>query len=111
MLDQVLDFVDIKPYYDLDVMKPNQNLYSLTADIITEIKMIFEDYLPYFAYVQGDTTAAIDAFYSGARAYDVGAELRTSNMPFSFRNKLIVRCQVELQIIILHEYQRQEIIC
>jgi hypothetical protein len=52
MLDQVLDFVDIKPYYDLDVMKPNQNLYSLTADIITEIKMIFEDYLPYFAYVQ-----------------------------------------------------------
>jgi hypothetical protein len=44
----------------------------LTADIITEIKMIFEDYLPYFAYV-GDTTAAIDAFYSGARAYDVGA--------------------------------------
>jgi UDP-N-acetylglucosamine 2-epimerase len=38
----------------------------LTADIITEIKMIFEDYLPYFAYVQGDTTIA------GARA-DVGA--------------------------------------
>jgi UDP-N-acetylglucosamine 2-epimerase (non-hydrolysing) len=71
MLDQVLDFVDIKPYYDLDVMKPNQNLYSLTADIITEIKMIFEDYLPYFAYVQGDTTAYY--FYSGARAYDVGA--------------------------------------
>jgi UDP-N-acetylglucosamine 2-epimerase (non-hydrolysing) len=64
MLDQVLDFVDIKPYYDLDVMKPNQNLYSLTADIITEIKMIFEDYLPYFAYVQGDTTAAIiDALF------------------------------------------------
>jgi UDP-N-acetylglucosamine 2-epimerase (non-hydrolysing) len=52
MLDQVLDFVDIKPYYDLDVMKPNQNLYSLTADIITEIKMIFEDYLPYFAYAR-----------------------------------------------------------
>jgi UDP-N-acetylglucosamine 2-epimerase (non-hydrolysing) len=97
MLDQVLDFVDIKPYYDLDVMKPNQNLYSLTADIITEIKMIFEDYLPYFAYVQGDTTAAIDAFYSGARAYDVGAEL-TSNMPFSFG----INCQVSGRIADYH---------
>jgi UDP-N-acetylglucosamine 2-epimerase (non-hydrolysing) len=52
-------------------MRPNQNLYSLSADIITEIKMIFEDYLPYFVYVQGGTTAAIDAFYFGARGYYV----------------------------------------
>jgi UDP-N-acetylglucosamine 2-epimerase (non-hydrolysing) len=83
MLDQVLDFVDIKPYYDLDVMKPNQNLYSLTADIITEIKMIFEDYLPYFAYVQGDTTAAIDAFILELELM-MSERVTYSNMPFSF---------------------------
>lgn len=83
MLDQVLDFFDIKPYYDLDLMKPNQNLYSLTADIITEMKPILEDYLPDFVYVHGDTTttmaAAIAAFYSGARVCHVEAGLRTHN--------------------------------
>ncbi|MCB0745279.1 MAG: UDP-N-acetylglucosamine 2-epimerase, partial [Ignavibacteriae bacterium] len=35
MLDQVLEFFDITPDFDLDLMKPNQNLYSLTSDIIT----------------------------------------------------------------------------
>lgn len=83
MLDQVLDFFDIKPYYDLDLMKPNQNLYFLTADIITEMKPILEDYLPDFVYVHGDTTttmaAAIAAFYSGARVCHVEAGLRTHN--------------------------------
>ncbi len=34
MLDQVLDFFEITPDYDLDLMKPNQNLYTLTSDII-----------------------------------------------------------------------------
>ena len=39
MLDQVLSFFEITPDYDLDLMKPNQNLYSLTADIITNLKL------------------------------------------------------------------------
>ena len=42
MLDQVLDFFEIKADYDLNVMKPNQNLYTLTATIITELKTVLE---------------------------------------------------------------------
>lgn len=46
MLDQVLDFFDITPEYDLDLMKPNQNLYSLTSDILTGLKPVLEDFQP-----------------------------------------------------------------
>ena len=40
MLDQVLDFFEINPEYDLDLMKPGQNLYSLTANIIESLKTV-----------------------------------------------------------------------
>jgi UDP-N-acetylglucosamine 2-epimerase (non-hydrolysing) len=83
MLDQVLDFFEIKPDYDLDLMKPNQDLYTLTADIILGLKPIFEDYQPDYVYVHGDTTttmaASIAAFYSGAKICHVEAGLRTNN--------------------------------
>lgn len=83
MLDQVLDFFEITPDYDLDLMKPNQNLYSLTADIVTGLKPILEDYQPDYVYVHGDTTttmaASIAAFYSGAKVCHVEAGLRTFN--------------------------------
>jgi len=83
MLDQVLSFFEITPDYDLDLMKPNQNLYSLTADIITNLKPVLEDYKPDFVYVHGDTTttmaASIAAFYSGAKVCHVEAGLRTFN--------------------------------
>ncbi|MCL5247319.1 UDP-N-acetylglucosamine 2-epimerase (non-hydrolyzing) [Cellulophaga sp. 20_2_10] len=83
MLDQVLSFFEITPDYDLDLMKPNQNLYSLTADIITGLKPILEDFKPDFVYVHGDTTttmaSSIAAFYSGAKVCHVEAGLRTFN--------------------------------
>jgi len=83
MLDQVLEFFEITPDYDLDLMKPNQNLYSLTADIITNLKPILEDFRPDYVYVHGDTTttmaASIAAFYSGAKVCHVEAGLRTFN--------------------------------
>ena len=83
MLDQVLGFFEITPDYDLDLMKPNQNLYSLTADIITNLKPILEEFQPDFVYVHGDTTttmaASIAAFYSGAKVCHVEAGLRTFN--------------------------------
>lgn len=83
MLDQVLKFFDIQPDYDLDLMKPNQNLYTLTADIITGLKPIFEDFKPNFVYVHGDTTttmaASIAGFYSGAKVCHIEAGLRTHN--------------------------------
>ena len=83
MLDQVLDFFEIEPDYDLDLMKPNQNLYTLTADIITQLKPVLEEFKPDFVYVHGDTTtsmsASIAAFYSGAKICHVEAGLRTFN--------------------------------
>ncbi|ASK32731.1 UDP-N-acetylglucosamine 2-epimerase (non-hydrolyzing) [Chryseobacterium sp. T16E-39] len=92
MLDQVLDFFDIKPDFDLDLMKPNQNLYSLTADIITGLKPILEDFKPDFVYVHGDTTttmaASIASFYSGAKVCHVEAGLRTHNKRSPFPEEI-----------------------
>ena len=83
MLDQVVNFFEIKPDYDLDLMKPNQNLYSLTSDIIMGMQPILEDFKPDFVYVHGDTTTtmavSIAAFYSGAKVCHVEAGLRTHN--------------------------------
>ncbi len=59
MLDQVLSFFEIVPDYDLDLMKPNQNLYSLTADIIIGLKDVLEDFKPDYVYVHGDTTTTM----------------------------------------------------
>lgn len=83
MLDQVLHFFEIKPHYDLDLMRPNQNLFTLTATIIENMKPVLEDFKPDFVYVHGDTTttmaAALSAFYSGAKVCHVEAGLRTFN--------------------------------
>lgn len=88
MLDQVLDFFKITPDYDLNVMRPNQNLYGLTADIITQMKPVLEEFKPDFVYVHGDTTtstaAGIAAFYSGAKVCHVEAGLRTFNRQYPF---------------------------
>ncbi|WP_439291312.1 non-hydrolyzing UDP-N-acetylglucosamine 2-epimerase [Lonepinella koalarum] len=83
MLDQVLYFFDIQPDFDLDLMKPNQNLYTLTADIITGLRHVLEEFKPDYVYVHGDTTttmaSSIAAFYSGAKVCHVEAGLRTHN--------------------------------
>ena len=83
MLDQVLEFFEISPYYDLDLMKPGQNLYSLTATIIESLKPILEEYTPDYVFVHGDTTttmaSSIASFYSGAKVCHVEAGLRTFN--------------------------------
>ena len=83
MLDQVLDFFEIKPDYDLDLMKPGQNLYGLTAIIIESLKPILEEFNPDYVFVHGDTTTtmagSIASFYSGAKVCHVEAGLRTNN--------------------------------
>lgn len=92
MLDQVLDFFEITPDYDLDLMKPNQSLYSLTADIITELKSVLEDFQPDFVYVHGDTTttmaASIAGFYCGAKICHVEAGLRTNDKRSPFPEEI-----------------------
>lgn len=83
MLDQVLEFFQIKPDYDLNLMKPGQNLYQLTADVITGLKPILEEYRPEYVFVHGDTTtsmaSALAAYYGNAKVCHVEAGLRTYN--------------------------------
>ena len=61
MLDQVLGFFNIKADYDLDLMKPSQNLYELTALIIKSLKPVLEDFSPDYVFVHGDTTTTMAA--------------------------------------------------
>ncbi len=83
MLDQVLDFFEITTDYDLNLMKPGQNLYSLTASIIESLRPILEEFSPDFVFVHGDTTTtmagSIASFYSGAKVCHIEAGLRTND--------------------------------
>ncbi|WP_432412279.1 non-hydrolyzing UDP-N-acetylglucosamine 2-epimerase [Rasiella sp. SM2506] len=88
MLDQVLEFFEITPDFDLNVMKPNQNLYSLTATIIEGMKPVLEEVQPDYVFVHGDTTTSmavgIAGFYAGAKVCHVEAGLRTFNRQYPF---------------------------
>lgn len=92
MLDQVLDFFNIAVDYDLNLMRPNQNLFGLTALIITELKEVLEDFKPDFVFVHGDTTttmaASLASFYSGAKVCHVEAGLRTYNKRSPFPEEI-----------------------
>lgn len=82
MLNQVLDFFDIKPDFDLDLMKPNQSLNELTANILVSLKQIFNNgYDPEYVMVQGDTTTAmagaLAAFYEKKKIIHLEAGLRS----------------------------------
>ena len=83
MLDQVLDFFEIVPDFDLNLMKPNQNLHKLTSNIIELLKPVFDIFKPHYSFVHGDTTttmaASISSFYSGVKVCHVEAGLRTNN--------------------------------
>lgn len=92
MLDQVLEFFEITPDFDLNLMKPNQNLYTLTSSILLELQPILETYKPDYVYVHGDTTttmaSSLAAFYSGAKICHVEAGLRTFNMQSPFPEEM-----------------------
>ncbi len=83
MLDQVLSFFKINADFDLDLMKPGQNLYSLTAEIISSLKIVLENFQPNYVFVHGDTTtsmaAGLASFYHGTKICHVEAGLRTNN--------------------------------
>lgn len=83
MLDQVLDFFHITPDYDLDLMKPNQTLNGLWADILIEMKPILDDWKPDWVLVHGDTATstavALAAYFAGCKVGHVEAGLRTFN--------------------------------
>jgi len=83
MLDQVLDVFSIKPDRDLDLMKRNQDLASLTASIFTHFDPVLREMKPDWLLIQGDTTtamaAALNAYYRRIKIGHVEAGLRTGN--------------------------------
>ena len=84
MLDQVLHIFDIKPDYDLDIMKPNQDLYDITARVLLGMRDVLKEVQPDVVLVHGDTTtstaAALAAFYQQILVGHVEAGLRTHNI-------------------------------
>lgn len=84
MLDQVLDIFDVKPDYDLNIMKQGQDLYDVTAKVLTGMRKIFNRCRPDIVLVHGDTTtstaAALAAFYQQIPVAHVEAGLRTNNI-------------------------------
>ena len=84
MLDQVLQLFDIKPQYDLNIMKQGQDLYDVTARVLVGLRDVLKEAQPDVVLVHGDTTtsmaAALAAFYQQIPVGHVEAGLRTHNI-------------------------------
>lgn len=84
MLDQVLDIFEITPDFDLNIMKPGQDLYDITANVLQGMKSVLNDFEPDIVIVHGDTTttfaASLAAFYKKIRVAHIEAGLRTGNI-------------------------------
>ena len=84
MLDQVLNIFDVKPDYDLNIMKTGQDLYDVTARVLTGMRDVFKECKPDIVLVHGDTTtstaAALAAFYQQIPVGHVEAGLRTHDI-------------------------------
>lgn len=84
MLDQVLELFEIKPDYDLNIMKPGQTLNDVTTAILSGIKPVLEDFKPDVVLVHGDTAttfaASLAAYYQKIKVGHVEAGLRTGNI-------------------------------
>jgi UDP-N-acetylglucosamine 2-epimerase (non-hydrolysing) len=83
MLDQVLQFFDLKPDYDLQLMKPDQTLFDITANALLGLATVLKEYQPDVVLVQGDTTTAftgaLAAFYNKTKVAHIEAGLRSHN--------------------------------
>ncbi len=83
MLDQVLDLFQVKPDFDLNIMKVRQSLTGITCRVLEGMEDIFRDYQPDVVLVHGDTTtstaSALAAFYQQIKVGHVEAGLRTRN--------------------------------
>lgn len=88
MLDQVLDLFEIKPDYDLNIMKPGQDLYDITSNTLLGMRNVLRDYKPDLVLVHGDTTTCfatgLAAFYEQIKIGHVEAGLRTGNLHAPF---------------------------
>ena len=84
MLDQVLELFDIQPEYDLNLMKPGQDLTDITTGVLQGLKTVFSEWRPDVVLVHGDTSttfgASLAAFYQRIAVGHVEAGLRTGNL-------------------------------
>ncbi|WP_346863278.1 non-hydrolyzing UDP-N-acetylglucosamine 2-epimerase [uncultured Draconibacterium sp.] len=84
MLDQVLELFEIKPHFDLNIMKAGQDLYDVTARVLVGMRDVLKEAQPDLVLVHGDTststTAALAAFYQQIPVGHVEAGLRTHNI-------------------------------
>ena len=84
MLDQVLNLFQITPDYDLDIMKPSQDLYDVTSSILLKIKPVLEGFSPDVVLVHGDTATtfatSLAAYYKKIKIGHIEAGLRTGNL-------------------------------
>ena len=84
MLDQVLEIFEIKPDFDLNIMKPGQDLFDVTTAVLLGMRNVFQKYHPDIVLVHGDTTTssavALAAFYCHIAVGHVEAGLRTYNI-------------------------------
>ena len=92
MLDQVLNLFEITPDFDLNIMKAGQDLYDVTARVLTGMRDVFEKVTPDVVLVHGDTTtstaAALAAFYRQIPVGHVEAGLRTHNIYSPFPEEM-----------------------
>ncbi len=92
MLDQVLNLFNIKPDFDLNIMKHNQDLWTLTSDVLLQMKEVFEKTQPHIVLVHGDTTTtlatSLSAFYAKIPIGHVEAGLRTFNKYYPFPEEI-----------------------
>ncbi|MGW8169113.1 MAG: non-hydrolyzing UDP-N-acetylglucosamine 2-epimerase [Sulfurovaceae bacterium] len=81
MLDQVLELFEITPDYDLNIMKPGQDLYDVTANVLLGMRDVLNEFKPDIVFVHGDTsttfTTALACFYQKIPVAHVEAGLRT----------------------------------
>ena len=84
MLDQVLSIFNIKPDYDLDIMKSGQDLFDVTSKVLVGMKNVLEQSKPDIVFVHGDTAtstaAALAAFYKQIPVAHIEAGLRTNDI-------------------------------
>ena len=84
MLDQVLELFKIVPDFDLDLMRPDQDLTDITARLLVSLRDVIKEVQPDWVGVHGDTTtsvaAGLSAFYHQVPVFHVEAGLRTGNI-------------------------------
>ena len=104
MLDQVLEFFNIIPDYDLNLMQEDQTLFDITRDVLLHFQKVLLDAMPDYVFIQGDTStafaAALASFYRKIPVCHVEAGLRTNNIYSPFPEEM--NRQLAARICLFH---------